>query len=395
MGRAIPLLIRSALLALLIAAVVGPVLGLIRPFGNMLGEVAEGAAPTGRWRVSVLATPNPWTTADGLVSRAHPEYGLGGRLVPARSRLVCELQFGLPFRSCAVAAAHVDAPPTLIRGSGFIIGGRAIAMAIIIPGLLANAAIILVALLTVRLMIAFVRRRVRRAPNGESVTSKWRTSDGVAATVLASLLVAGLAGGAFAFLLPLADVDQSLPWWFGGRGQKPNGFANGHLGGSPIAWSWFHAPAARWFDASGIVTSSFTVGRPMTMHRPAYDELSVDVAAQFRFGVPFRSHAYVVSHRHNSRVSMPSSAGPSDPPAILADSAVLVGESPVPMRWLLPGLLANAAVVFAVLVAIPASLAFVRWLRRHERCIKCGYSRRGLDAASACPECGAASAPAA
>jgi hypothetical protein len=68
----------------------------------------------------------------------------------------------------------------------------------------------------------------------------------------------------------------------------------------------------------------------------------------------------------------------------------------LPTRVIWPGFLADTAFYAAVLAAL---ILVPRRLRRHlrrraGRCTRCGYDRRGIDAATPCPECGVAPHPA-
>lgn len=386
MGRAIPSLIRTALLALLMATALGTSLGLIRPYRAVLEEVIGASLPPDRYWMNLVATPNSWTTVDGLVWRMDPHYRRKGPFVPGHDQIIGEIQFGFPFRSCAVVVAELSGAPTLILGSGLEVGDRALAMEIIVPGLLGNATILFMALLTVRGIISFVRSREARTRNNTLARTRWCTSDRFMAVALLSLFIAGSAGGAFALMLQMTELNRTLPWWFDQSGRRPNGFSLRRVGGNTLSWSWFQTPGALWYDVSGVVGP---IIRANYLRLPTYDELSLELVAQFRYGVPFRSHTFVVSQRRDVHLVAALGATPAIPPAILADSAVTGGNSAIPMRWLLPGLLANTAIVFGLITAIPAARAFRRWLRR-DCCIKCGYSRRGLDGSSKCPECGAA-----
>lgn len=66
----------------------------------------------------------------------------------------------------------------------------------------------------------------------------------------------------------------------------------------------------------------------------------------------------------------------------------------IPLRPILPGAAVNTAVYALAWLMLLAAVTLVRQhgrLRRGE-CLACGYSRRGIGADAACPECGTSAA---
>lgn len=75
------------------------------------------------------------------------------------------------------------------------------------------------------------------------------------------------------------------------------------------------------------------------------------------------------------------------------DGSTITHREPrvVPLHPIVPGLLANTAVYGAAWWLILFAPGVIRRWRRRRRgaCVACGYDRRGIGAAAACPECGA------
>lgn len=136
-------------------------------------------------------------------------------------------------------------------------------------------------------------------------------------------------------------------------------------------WYDFAADVCGFASVSGVATDIYQ-DRDVNMSSGS----PLDIVAEVRFGLPFKSHSYVVMRRINNST------------VFVGKSGIVLNNHAIPMRIDMLLLVANTALIFVcvIFVMIGFSACMHKYRRANGLCIYCSYPATvGI---ARCPECG-------